>query len=263
MADFFGGGGGNPSPRLSLQVEPAPAATDVRRHISRNPAVAPAGSLPASRTKKPRAARRQPFFWWRWRESPLQGAPTPACVGRSHGTRHEAVHVACPFEPRVPRVLFPQAAPNTKGCPKAARRFFGGGGGNRPCRARPRLHAWAALTAHDMKQFMSRVRSSPASRGFSSRKPHQKTTGYPKAALGFFGGGGGNRTRVRKPYTARTTCLARSFESRLAPAGRQADAQPVASTDPRGQATKLRREADVNDAAPSNRLGLRLASPSA
>ena len=142
-----------------------------------------------------------PFFWWRWRESPLQGAPTPACVGRSHGTRHEAVHVACPFEPRVPRVLFPQAAPNTKGCPKAALRFFGGGGGN--------------------------------------------------------------RTRVRKPYTARTTCLARSFGSRFAPAGRQADAQPVASTDPRGQATKLRREAGVNDAAPLNPLGLRLACSSA
>jgi len=52
------------------------------------------------------------------------------------------------------------------------------------------------------------------------------------------GGGGGNRTRVRKPYTARTTCLARSFGSRLAPAGRQADAQPVASTDPHGQATR-------------------------
>ena len=140
------------------------------------------------------------FCWWRWRESPLQGAPTPACVGRSHGTRHEAVHVACPFEPRVPRVLFPQAAPKNQGLPE----------------------------------------------------------GSP-----FFGGGGGNRTRVRKPYTARTTCLARSFGSRLAPAGRQADAQPVASTDPRGQATKLRREAGVNDAAPLNPLGLRLACPSA
>jgi len=151
--------------------------------------------------------------------------------------------------------------------PRAARRqhldLFGGGGGNRPCRARPRLHAWAALTARDMKQFMSHVRSSPASRGFSSREPHQKPRAARRQHLDLFGGGGGNRTRVRKPYTARTTCLARSFGSRLAPAGRQADAQPVASTDPRGQATRLRREADVNDAAPSNRLGLRLASPSA
>jgi len=165
--------------------------------------------------------------------------------------------------PSLPRVLFPQAAQKTKGCPKAARRFFGGGGGNRPCRARPRLHAWAALTAHDMKQFMSRVRSSPASRGFSSRKPHQKPRAARRQPLVLFGGGGGNRTRVRKPYTARTTCLARSFGSRLAPAGRQADAQPVASTDPRGQATKLRREAGVNDAAPLNPLGLRLACSSA
>ena len=47
-----------------------------------------------------------------------------------------------------------------------------------------------------------------------------------------------DRTRVRRSYTAGTTCLAWSFGSRLAPAGRQADAQPVASTDPHGQATR-------------------------
>jgi hypothetical protein len=47
-----------------------------------------------------------------------------------------------------------------------------------------------------------------------------------------------DRTRVRKSYTGGTTCLAWSFGSRLAPAGRQADAQPVASTDPHGQATR-------------------------
>ena len=69
-----------------------------------------------------------------------------------------------------------------------------------------------------------------------------------------FGGGGGNRTRVRKPYTAGTTCLAWSFESRPAPAGRQADAWPVASTDPPGEATTPGREADVNDAALSDGL---------
>src|SRR5262245_24965248 len=55
-----------------------------------------------------------------------------------------------------------------------------------------------------------------------------------------------DRTRVRKSYTARTTCLARLFGSRLAPANRQADARPVTSTDPRGQVTKPRRGADVN-----------------
>jgi len=66
-----------------------------------------------------------------------------------------------------------------------------------------------------------------------------------------------DRTRVRKSYTARTTCLARSFGSRLAPAGRQADAWPVASTDPHGQATRPCREADVNDAAPVAESGLR------
>jgi len=54
-----------------------------------------------------------------------------------------------------------------------------------------------------------------------------------------------DRTRVRKPYTVRTTCLARSFGSRLAPAGRQADARPAASTDPPGQAAKPGRGADV------------------
>ena len=63
------------------------------------------------------------------------------------------------------------------------------------------------------------------------------------------GGGGGNRTRVRKSSAVRPTYLAWSFGSRLAPAGRQADAQPVASTDARGQATKPRTGADVNDAA--------------
>src|SRR5882762_4543150 len=65
----------------------------------------------------------------------------------------------------------------------------------------------------------------------------------------WFGGGGGNRTRVRKSSAVRPTYLAWSFGSRLAPAGRQADAQPVASTDARGQATKPRTGADVNDAA--------------
>jgi hypothetical protein len=72
-----------------------------------------------------------------------------------------------------------------------------------------------------------------------------------------------DRTRVRKSYTARTTCLSRSFGSRLAPAGRQADAQPVTSTDPHGQVTKPRRGADVNDAAPPDKPGLRPACPSA
>jgi hypothetical protein len=46
---------------------------------------------------------------------------------------------------------------------------------------------------------------------------------------------------------------------RFAPANRQADARLAASTDPPGQAAKPRREADVNDAAPFNELGLRLA----
>src|SRR5437867_4519515 len=63
------------------------------------------------------------------------------------------------------------------------------------------------------------------------------------------GGGGGNRTRVRKSSAVRPTYLAWSFGSRLAPAGRQAGAQPVASTDARGQATRPRTGADVNDAA--------------
>src|ERR671933_272560 len=72
------------------------------------------------------------------------------------------------------------------------------------------------------------------------------------------GGGGENRTRVRRPSTVRTTCLAWLFGSRLASANRQADARPVASTDLHGQATRPYREADVNDAAPVDRFGLRL-----
>src|SRR5258706_3012794 len=66
-----------------------------------------------------------------------------------------------------------------------------------------------------------------------------------------YGGGGGNRTRVRKSSTVRTTCLAWLFELRLGPANRQADLRLAASTDPRGQAAKSRGEADENGAAPS------------
>ena len=41
------------------------------------------------------------------------------------------------------------------------------------------------------------------------------------AAVGCSGGGGGNRTRVRKPYTVSTTCVARSFDlARQPPTGR-------------------------------------------
>src|SRR5688572_21230045 len=67
--------------------------------------------------------------------------------------------------------------------------------------------------------------------------------------IGGIGGGGGNRTRVRKSSTVRTTCLAWVFELRLGPANRQADPRLAASTDPRGQAAKPWREAGVNDAA--------------
>ena len=59
-----------------------------------------------------------------------------------------------------------------------------------------------------------------------------------------------DRTRVREPYTVRTTCLAWLFELRLAPANRQADARLAASTDPPGEAATPGGEADVNDAAP-------------
>src|SRR5947209_3433100 len=70
------------------------------------------------------------------------------------------------------------------------------------------------------------------------------------------GGGGGNRTRVRKPYTVRTTCLAWLFELRLASANRQALARLAASTDPPGEAATPGGEADVNDAAPSKQARL-------
>ena len=60
-----------------------------------------------------------------------------------------------------------------------------------------------------------------------------------------------DRTRVRKPSTVRTTCLAWLFELRLEPANRQADSRLAASTDPPGQAARPGREADENDAAPS------------
>jgi hypothetical protein len=124
-----------------------------------------------------------------------------------------------------------------------------------------------------LKPIACRPRPTPLARGPSQRdtfpvrdkSTHGGDTKKPIRFMGLrwfgvlqtttrIGGGGENRTRVRKPYTVRTTCLAWSFGSRLASAGRQADAQPVASTDPHGQATRPRREADVNDAAPVDRL---------
>src|SRR5712691_10543261 len=94
--------------------------------------------------------------------------------------------------------------------------------------------------------FGSGAKTEVSSNVRPSRGPPQ---GRPPFRL--FGGGGGSRTRVRKPSAVRPTCLAWSFGSRLAPAGRQADARPVASTDARGQATRPRTAADVNVAAPS------------
>src|SRR6185312_11027607 len=73
----------------------------------------------------------------------------------------------------------------------------------------------------------------------------------PQSSRHEIGGGGGNRTRVRKSSTVRTTCLAWLFELRLGPANRQADPRLAASTDPPGQAAKPGREAGVNGAAPS------------
>jgi hypothetical protein len=67
-----------------------------------------------------------------------------------------------------------------------------------------------------------------------------------------------DRTRVRKPYTVRTTCLAWSFEFRLEPADRQAGSRLATSTDPPGEGATPGREADVNDAALPGKLGLRL-----
>ena len=72
------------------------------------------------------------------------------------------------------------------------------------------------------------------------------------------GGGGGNRTRVRKSSTVRTTCLAWLFGSRLALANRQPSALPAASTDPCGKAAIPHREADVNDTAPKRQACARL-----
>ena len=98
------------------------------------------------------------------------------------------------------------------------------------------------------------------------REPQLKTPRCPKSAPStealyskllkmrfLYGGGGGNRTRVREPSAVRPTCLARPFESRLATAGRRAVAWPAASTDPPGQAARPGGEADVNDAAPGLR----------
>src|SRR5207248_6003879 len=91
--------------------------------------------------------------------------------------------------------------------------------------------------------------------GRNTRTPKVRNARASAPCFAFFtpeiGGGGGNRTRVRKPYTVRTTCLAWLFELRLASANRQALARLAASTDRAGQAARPAREADVNDAAPS------------
>ncbi len=52
---------------------------------------------------------------------PLPGAPTFACVGCSHGMRYEAVHIACPFEPPRPAGSHSRRDQNKMGHPKVAR----------------------------------------------------------------------------------------------------------------------------------------------
>ena len=161
--------------------------------------------------------------------------------------------------------------------------YVGGGGGT----AGPRLSPRAGLCLHPVARMRSvlsarlrRILVSAHRHGPSAR-PEQRTyeslQGRPevgplptprrcRAALGQGGVGFADvspvftlplraeatidRTRVRKPSTVRTTCLAWLFGIRSAPANRQADASLAASTDPHGQAARPCREADVNDAAP-------------
>jgi len=54
-----------------------------------------------------------------------------------------------------------------------------------------------------------------------------KKTAAWAAVILRFGGGGENRTRVRKTSTVGTTCLVASFGSRLPDAGGQAAGKPV------------------------------------
>jgi hypothetical protein len=63
-----------------------------------------------------------------------------------------------------------------------------------------------------------------------------KDKGHPKVALTRFGGGGGNRTRVRKPYTDSSTYLASSFDLVAdTPPGRLINNDPLNFRDvPRG-----------------------------
>ena len=138
------------------------------------------------------------------------------------------------------RVLFPGAT-NAKGHPRE--------GAAGMCRSRLGT-AGSKNDPASNRTFTGCPIVEPAGRFARHAPPIKKGT---LAVPFLIGGGGGNRTRVRKPSTVRTTCLAWSFGSRLAPAGRQAGAQPVASTDPHGQATRPCREADVNDAAPVSR----------
>ena len=61
-------------------------------------------------------------------------------------------------------------------------------------------------------------------RRYSARK---KTKATAKVALVFDGGGGGNRTRVRKPFTGSSTCVARPFDFIVpTPAGGLGDDEP-------------------------------------
>ena len=108
----------------------------------------------------------------------------------------------------------------------------------------------------NLGEFWAKLEPGADRTGRSPRRKEPLNQWLTLAAVSRNGGGGGNRTRVREHYAVRTTCLARSFGSRLAPAGRQADARPAASTDPPGQAARPGGEAGVNGAAPAEQAWL-------
>ena len=75
-------------------------------------------------------------FWWRRRESPLQGAVALASATRLVGERDEAVHFARPTRPHVCTGrsfdFQPKIEQNEKARDKLELFHLGGGGGNRP-----------------------------------------------------------------------------------------------------------------------------------
>jgi len=100
--------------------------------------------------------------------------------------------------------------------------MFGGGGGNaRRCAPRPSLMLRTGVTALRRPALACGSLVEPGTRALI-HTDSQNAEGPPKGDPSSFGGGGGNRTRVREPSAPGSTCLSASIDlTERYPTGRE------------------------------------------